>query len=159
PSVGARGAAYGIPGFEVDGNDVLEIHRAAGEAMARARAGEGPTLLECKTYRTRAHAEGMGDFTYRTKDDVEAWKKRCPIARLRALAPTCGVAPGQLDAIDAEVAALVQGARQAAEAGPYPDAATATGHVYAEPRAAPALAAPGTRQITFAQATLEALDE
>src|SRR5881628_2397739 len=56
PSIGSRGAAYGLPGFELDGNDVLEIHRVAGEAITRARAGGGPTLLECKTYRTRAHA-------------------------------------------------------------------------------------------------------
>ena len=74
PSVGNRGAAYGMPGHEIDGNDVLEVWKVAGEAVARARAGEGPTLIECKTYRTRAHAEGMGDFTYRTKDDVEDWK-------------------------------------------------------------------------------------
>ena len=62
PSVGNRGSAYGIPGYEIDGNDVLEVYRVAGEAVARARAGQGPTLIECKTYRTRAHAEGMGDF-------------------------------------------------------------------------------------------------
>lgn len=161
PSVGTRGAAYGIPGLEVDGNDVLEIQRVAGEALARARAGEGPTLLECKTYRTRAHAEGMGDFTYRTRDDVEAWKKRCPITCLRALAPTVGVTLQQLDALDAEVATLVQQARVAAEASSVPDGATATAHVYAEPRTSSAPPVPGgtTRQITFAQATLEALDE
>ncbi len=56
PDVGRRAANYGIPGFEVDGNDVLEIYRIAGEAVERARNGEGPTLIECKTYRTRAHA-------------------------------------------------------------------------------------------------------
>lgn len=76
PSVGSRGAAYGMPGHELDGNDVLEIWRVAGEAVARARAGAGPTLLECKTYRTRAHAEGMGDFTYRTKRMSRTGKKR-----------------------------------------------------------------------------------
>ena len=67
PSVGSRGAAYGIEGVTVDGNDVLEIHRVAGAATARARAGGGPTLIECRTYRTRAHAEGMGDFTIARK--------------------------------------------------------------------------------------------
>ena len=75
PGVAARAAAYGMPGVEVDGNDVLAVYEAAGEAVDRARAsGEGPTLLECKTYRTRPHAEGMGDFTYRTREEVEAWK-------------------------------------------------------------------------------------
>ncbi|MFO0937158.1 MAG: thiamine pyrophosphate-dependent dehydrogenase E1 component subunit alpha [Gemmataceae bacterium] len=82
PDVGRRAANYGMPGFEVDGNDVLEVSRVAGEAITRARAGGGPTLIECKTYRTRAHAEGMSDFSYRTREDVAAWKERCPIRRL-----------------------------------------------------------------------------
>src|SRR5919199_1661634 len=85
PSVAGRGAAYGLPGVEVDGNDVLAVHDAAGEAVRRARAGAGPTLLECRTYRTRPHAEGMGDFTYRTREEVDAWKRKDPIARLREL--------------------------------------------------------------------------
>jgi 2-oxoisovalerate dehydrogenase E1 component len=162
PSVGTRGAAYGIPGFELDGNDVLEIRRVAGDAIARARTGGGPTLLECKTYRTRAHAEGMADFNYRTRDDVEAWKKRCPIERLRGEARSAGIETRQLDAIDAEVAAVVKRARETAEASPYPDAASATSHVFAEVRehaVAPSSPGPRSRVITFAQATLEALDE
>src|SRR6201993_5129216 len=61
PSVAMRGASYGMPGIEVDGNDVDSVYRLAGEAVQRARSGGGPTLLECKTYRTRPHAEGMGD--------------------------------------------------------------------------------------------------
>ena len=110
--------------------------------MRRARAGGGPTLLECKTYRTRAHAEGMGDFTYRTREEVEEWKTRCPIKRLRQRSWTAGSSPNgngngrhdraALDAIDAEVAALVAEAQQFAEASPWPDPATATTHVYAE---------------------------
>ena len=81
PDVGRRAANYGIPGFEVDGNDVVEVHRVLGEAIDRARQGGGPTLIECKTYRTRAHAEGMGDFTYRTREEVADWKEKCPIAQ------------------------------------------------------------------------------
>ena len=79
PEVGRRASNYGLPGFEVDGNDVLAVAEVAREAVARARSGDGATLIECKTYRTRAHAEGMGDFSYRTRDQVEQWKKRCPI--------------------------------------------------------------------------------
>jgi len=60
-----------LPGIEVDGNDVLAVHAAAGEAIDRARTGGGPTLIECKTYRTRPHAEGMGDYTYRSREEVE----------------------------------------------------------------------------------------
>ncbi len=78
PSVAARGQAYGLPALELDGNDVLAISAAASAAVERARKGEGATLLECKTYRTRPHAEGMGDFTYRTRQDVDQWKARCP---------------------------------------------------------------------------------
>ena len=76
---------YGLPGVEVDGNDVLAVSSAACEAVERARTGGGATLIECKTYRTRPHAEGMGDYTYRTREEVELWKTRCPIARLRRL--------------------------------------------------------------------------
>jgi 2-oxoisovalerate dehydrogenase E1 component len=162
PSVAARGAAYGIPGFELDGNDVQEIHRIAGAAIARARAGEGPGLLECKTYRTRAHAEGMADFTYRTREDVDTWKQRCPIARLRAVIAGTGIACEELNAIDAEVAALVKAAHESAEESAYPDAGTAISYVYAEKRPSPVQSMPATaatRHITFAQATLEALEE
>ena len=125
PSVGSRGAAYGMPGFELDGNDVLDIHRVAGEAIARARAGGGPTLIECKTYRTRAHAEGMGDFTYRTREDVDEWKKRCPIVRIRS--EEWGVGSEErpvierFDEIDREVKVMVQESREFAEASPWPD--------------------------------------
>src|SRR5437762_6291638 len=84
PRVGNRGECYGMPGIEVDGNDVLAVYETAGEAVRRARSGDGPTLIECRTYRTRAHAEGMGDFSYRTREQVEEWKQRCPIARFKS---------------------------------------------------------------------------
>lgn len=156
PDVGRRAANYGIPGFELDGNDVLEIERVAGDAIARARTGGGPTLIECKTYRTRAHAEGMGDFTYRTKEDVAAWKERCPIRRL---AERCEHLRSRFDAIEAEVAELVREARAFAEASAVPDAATATTHVFAEPRTSPPPEPPRTgRELTFVAATVEALD-
>ncbi len=156
PSVGSRGAAYGIPGIEVDGNDVLEVYRVAGEAIARARAGDGPTLIECKTYRTRAHAEGMGDFGYRTKEEVEEWKTRCPIGRLRqAIGKEAGQ---QLAAIDAEVAETVREARSFAEASPAPDPATATHHIYSPSASLPtADCSLPTSPRTFSAATLEAL--
>jgi 2-oxoisovalerate dehydrogenase E1 component len=168
PSVGSRGAMYGMPGFELNGNDVLEIHRVAGEAIARARAGGGPTLIECKTYRTRAHAEGMVDFTYRTREDVDAWKKRCPIVAFRetiagGFSGMNGDADliGRLDEIDAEVRDTVRAAREFAEASPMPDAKSAAEHVYAEEvRAVPLQPTTAlTRTITYSQATLEALTE
>ena len=134
PDVAARGVAYGVPSVRLDGNDVHAVHEAAGAAVRRARRGDGPTLLECLTYRTRAHSEGMRDAGYRTRDEVEAWKGRCPIARWRERLLEAGVAPvADLDRIDQEVAALVKEAAEFAEASPWPDPASATRHVYAEP--------------------------
>jgi 2-oxoisovalerate dehydrogenase E1 component len=133
PDVGQRGAAYGMPGARLDGNDVLAVHQAAGLAVRRARAGEGPTLLECLTYRTRAHSEGMRDAGYRTREEVEAWRARCPIRRWRErlLGPGT-VAAADLDAIDRDVGALVDEAVEQAKQDPWPDPATATAHVYRE---------------------------
>ena len=133
PSVAVRGTCYGLPGIELDGNDVLAVYHAAGEAVERARAGKGPTLLECKTDRTRAHAEGMGDFTYRTREDVEAWKLQDPIIRLKKSGLDRNeLAPEAFANIDQEVQALVQEAQQFAESSPWPDPATATRHVFCE---------------------------
>jgi 2-oxoisovalerate dehydrogenase E1 component len=160
-SVASRGASYGMPGIEVDGNDIAAVHRAAGEAVERARSRRGPTLLECKTYRTRPHAEGMGDFTYRTREDVEAWKARCPIAALSEAIIAQGLATrAELDAVDAEIRQRVLDDRQSAEKNPWPDPASAATHVYATPRAAPhtnGSTSAGGREITYTQATLEAL--
>ncbi len=171
PSVAARGAAYGMPGVEVDGNDVAAVYQVAGEAITRARSGNGPTLIECKTYRTRPHAEGMGDFTYRSRDDVEQWKQRCPIASLRGhLLRDKAASEEELDAIDGEVRAQADDARRFAEERPWPAAESATSHVYCERSVSPVgdtrtpvAAGQATqstkpaRQITFAQATHEAL--
>jgi len=169
PDVASRGVAYGVPGVEVDGNDVLAVHEAASDAVRRARSGRGPTLLECRTYRTRAHAEGMGDFTYRTREEVEEWKTRCPILRLRETLLADGTATEEeLETIDREVQGIVEDAQRFAEGSPWPDPATATDHIFAKSKiGAPATAGHpkaesrkgSTREITFMQATLEALSE
>lgn len=80
--VADRGAAYGIPGIAVDGNDVMAVNEAAAEAVARARKGQGPTLLECKTYRWRGHFEG-DPGNYKPKEEQEAWLKKDPIPRFK----------------------------------------------------------------------------
>ncbi len=160
PSVFGRGEMYGMRGVQVEGNDVQAVSEVAGEAVRRARAGEGPTLIECLTYRTRPHAEGMGDFTYRTRDEVEEWKKRCPIQRLRGRLLTQQLATkAELDALEAEVQRRVDDAQAAAEKAPWPDPKSAATHVYAEPRPATAKPPTATRELSFMQATLEALDE
>lgn len=163
PGVAGRAPSYGLPGVEVDGNDVLAVSEAAAEAVARARSGGGATLIECKTYRTRPHAEGMGDYSYRTREEVELWKTRCPILRLRNVLIDGGLADeAELKAIDDEVEAQVLDALKFAEESPWPDPASAADHVYAEPASAPAGQggdAPDAagREIPFMRATLEAL--
>ncbi|MGH7169027.1 MAG: alpha-ketoacid dehydrogenase subunit alpha/beta [Gemmataceae bacterium] len=165
PSVAARAASYGLPGCEVDGNDVEAVYEAAGAAVRRARSGGGATLIECKTYRTRPHAEGMGDFTYRTRQEVEEWKTLCPIRRLRERL-LHGDSNGQaltetLDAVDAEIAQLIAEAHEFAEKSPWPDAKTATTHVFEDLPRAERSAPPrtGDRPITFMKATLESLSK
>ena len=131
PSVAARGAAYGLPGVEVDGNDVLAVYEVAGEAIQRARSGEGPTLIECKTYRTRPHAEGMDDYSYRTREEVDEWKSRDPILRLREILVAGNESMKEnLGAMDTEVIALIDEAEKFAEESPYPDPLTAEDHVF-----------------------------
>lgn len=130
-SVASRAQVYGLPGVEVDGNDVEAVYQAAGEAVCRARSGGGPTLLECKTYRTRAHAEGMRDAGYRTAEEVAEWKARCPIKRFRARLLDREVATEvDLDQIEAEVKALAEEAVVFALNSPLPDPATVTHSVY-----------------------------
>lgn len=133
PSVASRGNAYGLRGIELDGNDVVAVQSVAGDAVRRARTGFGPTLLECKTYRTRPHAEGMGDFTYRTQAEVDEWKTRDPILRLRARLLSEGTATeAELNAIDDEVKQKVEAAHAAAEQDAWPNPATAADHIFAE---------------------------
>ena len=166
PSVASRGASYGMPGVDVDGNDVIAVYKAAAQAVTRARAGDGPTLLECRTYRTRPHAEGMGDYTYRTRDEVEAWKTRCPILRLKsAINHEFNGLASHFDAVDSEIDTTVADAVQFAEQSPWPDPATATQFVFAAAKtrsiesSSPAGAKTTTREITSMQATLEGLSE
>jgi 2-oxoisovalerate dehydrogenase E1 component len=161
PDVASRGAAYNIPGVQVDGNDVEAVSHAACEAVRNARAGKGPTLLECNTYRTRPHSEGMGDYTYRTREVVAEWRQRCPIKRFRrALIDAGRASEAELDAIDTEIRDDVSRAGEAAETAPWPEPKAATTHVYAD-SAAPLLdeRGPGSgRELSYIAATLEALD-
>ena len=170
PHIAGARAAYGMPGVEVDGNDVLAVYQAAGEAVARARAGGGPTLIECKTYRTRAHAEGMRDAGYRTPRRSPPGRS-APVKRFRDRLLADGRATeAELDAIEAEVKALVEEAGEFAEASPLPDPATVTDHVYAgqldarswNPNQQPAPAASFQqphRELTFVEAAREGLAE
>jgi TPP-dependent pyruvate/acetoin dehydrogenase alpha subunit len=117
PNLAERARAYNIPGVRVDGNDVVAVYLAAQNAVARARDGQGPTLLECITYRIRGHArfEAAG---YRDAQEVEAWQALDPILRLRRSMVENGLASeAELDAVQAEVEAEIQAAIATAEAG------------------------------------------
>lgn len=131
--VASRGVAYDMPGIVVDGNDVVAVYEAAGEAVNRARAGSGPTLIECKTYRTRPHAEGMRDTGYRTQEEVDRWKKRDPIELFRTRLIDRRIADeAGLSTIEREVEEIVQEGFEFARNSPYPDPATLTAFIYAE---------------------------
>ena len=137
PEVGSRGDCYGMPGLTVDGNDVLAVYAAAQEAVERARSGGGPTLIECRSYRTRAHAEGMRDAGYRTPAEVESWKRRDPLVMLsEALLAAGKVDQAALDAIEVGIKAVVAEAYDFARNSPFPDPATATDFVFSTPAAA-----------------------
>jgi TPP-dependent pyruvate/acetoin dehydrogenase alpha subunit len=130
--VADRGAAYGIPGVSIDGNDVGAVYEAAGEAMTRARAGGGPTLIECVTYRTVGHHEGDPGVGYRSKEEIAAWKARCPIMRCRTeLIESGEVSVEELDRIDGEVLAGVLDAVEFARCSAQPAVETVRQHVFA----------------------------
>ena len=122
-----RADGYGIRGATVDGNDVGTVRQAMTEAVARARAGDGPSIVEAMTERLVGHYSGDVQH-YRPAGEVAAAKSREPITRIRQSADTAVLA--DLDAIDAEVAVEVDDAVSAARAIPFPDPATVKEHVY-----------------------------
>jgi len=118
--VAERAAAYGLPGEVVDGNDVLAVYEAADRAVQRARAGQGPTLLECKTYRQVGHSRS-DPRTYRSRDEEDEWAQRDPIQRLASrLLDEEVIAPEGLDEIERQIMAQVDEAVAFAEGSPYP---------------------------------------
>jgi TPP-dependent pyruvate/acetoin dehydrogenase alpha subunit len=121
--IAAHAQAYAMPGVIVDGNDVLEVHGASAEAVTRARRGEGPTLLECKTYRWHFHAmRAAVPPETRPLDEIATWKARDPIARLeRHLLDLGSVSAAVLATIRERVTADLDEAVAFAEASPFPD--------------------------------------
>lgn len=127
-----RAGAYGIPSARADGNDVVDVYRVTREAVERARAGGGPTLIEVKTFRMRGHAE-HDDASYVSKELLARWAARDPIDRLVRYAADHGIMDADAKReIDARVANEVQEAARWAEESPLPDAATQRDGVYAE---------------------------
>jgi TPP-dependent pyruvate/acetoin dehydrogenase alpha subunit len=123
PELSERGRAYGIPGVRVDGNDVLEIFARAGEAVLRARAGEGPTLLDCLTYRFFGHFTGDPGrgITYRSKAEMDKWLQRCPIARLRRhLLEGAAATAEELQEVETRAKSTIAAATQFGLDSPWP---------------------------------------
>jgi len=130
-NIADRATGYAIPGVIVDGNDVEAVYNAVSEAVQRARAGEGPTLIECKTYRWHTHFEGEPD-TYRPKEEVEEWKSKDPIKRYREkLIERGDFEAATLDNIEKQVINEIDEAVKFAEESPIPDVSEALEDVYA----------------------------
>jgi TPP-dependent pyruvate/acetoin dehydrogenase alpha subunit len=125
-----RAEGYGFPGVIVDGNDVLSVYRAAGEAVKRARAGNGPTFIEGKTYRQRGHYEG-DPMIYRSKEEMAAWKGRDPIFTFRdQLLAANVVAKTDIEIINGAIQDALDKAVQFAAASPPPKPESALSGVY-----------------------------
>jgi 2-oxoisovalerate dehydrogenase E1 component alpha subunit len=133
-SIAQRGQGYGIPGIQVDGNDVLAVLAATRLALARAYAGWGPTLIEAVTYRMGPHTTSDDPTRYRTHAEEEEWRVKDPLARLRALLRREGGADEHFeDAVDQEAQALAAALRRGCLAMEDPDPASLFDHVYAGP--------------------------
>jgi pyruvate dehydrogenase E1 component alpha subunit/2-oxoisovalerate dehydrogenase E1 component alpha subunit len=126
-----KAAAYGIPGVQVDGNDVFAVFDAARQAVDRARGGGGPTLLESLTYRMKGHAEHDAQ-AYVPKEDLEEWRRRDPLERcVRVLVDSGAATPDELAAIDRTVSEEIDREVEAAEKSPLPSPDAALQNVYA----------------------------
>ena len=134
PDIASRGAAHGIPAESVDGQDVLAVREVAARAIARARAGGGPTLIESKTYRFVGHHEGdvlVGN--YRTMEELEAWKLRCPLLLMaQRLREQYDCTDEDIAEVDRQAEATVEDAVEFARQSPWPDVATVEHGVFEE---------------------------
>ena len=131
-SIAKRAEGYGFPGVEVDGMDVLAVYEAASEAFERARRGEGPTLIEAKTYRITAHSSDDDDRRYREREEIEAWRRKDPIVRFERYLEEIGVLDAEArEKVDERIKAEVAEASRSAEEAPPPDPEDALGPVYA----------------------------
>jgi pyruvate dehydrogenase E1 component alpha subunit len=128
-TIAQKALAYGFPGVQVDGNDVLAVYAASRAAVERARAGDGPTLIECVTYRLAMHTTADDPTKYRAEEEVKAWERKDPLTRFVAYLQKRNLLEEGLEqTIDAEIAAAVQ----RFEAMPPPDPLTMFDHAYAE---------------------------
>ncbi|MEA2477291.1 MAG: 2-oxoisovalerate dehydrogenase component alpha subunit [Actinomycetota bacterium] len=132
-SVAERGKGYGMPGVKADGNDILESYKVTKEAVDRARAGEGASLIELRTYRYYSHTSDDDDRTYRTKEEVDEWRKKDPITRFEAYLKSQELIDDQkIETLREETKAAVADGAKAADEAPLPDVADGAKNVYAD---------------------------
>src|SRR5258706_15638466 len=129
-TIAQKALAYGLPGLQVDGNDVLAVYAAAREAVDRARAGDGPTLIECVTYRLGVHTTADDPTKYRAEEEVQMWEQKDPLTRFRIYLEKRDLLEAGLEPqVDDEIAEAVR----RFEAAPPPDPLPMFDHVYPPP--------------------------
>ena len=127
--IAVRAVGYGMPSASVDGNDAGAVYLAAKEAVARARRGAGPTLVEAKTYRIRGHYEGDPQI-YRPKEEVEAWEKKCPVEHWRTVLLDRGISGDTIEEIDSQIDRELKEAVAFAEESPLPSPTEARSDIF-----------------------------
>jgi len=136
PSLAYKAVGYGMPGYLVDGNDAAAVHAVVSRALADARAGHGPALVECLTYRIEAHTNADDDRRYRDDDAVAVWRERDPVTRLERLLLDEGLLDAAaVEAVRTEAEDFAARTRDGLNADPVADPAELFAHVYAEPTA------------------------
>ncbi len=130
-SIAQRAHGYGLPGIQVDGNDVLAVYAASKEALERARSGGGPTLIEALTYRMENHTTADDAFKYRPKEELDYWTERDPISRMKAFLTSKRLwNDKKQNALDAEITAEVDAEVEKLEAMPAPDPGDVFDYMY-----------------------------
>jgi len=128
--ISVRAKSYDMPGVTIDGNDVFEVDEAFRKALTRAQKGEGPTLIECKTYRWYGHWTGDPEV-YRTRQEVDEWKKKCPIIRLEQfMLKEKMIDPAIMERAHADAQKIIDKAEEFAMNSPEPDPARVMDYVY-----------------------------
>jgi 2-oxoisovalerate dehydrogenase E1 component len=158
-SIAGRAAPYGIPGERIDGNDVLAVYEAAGRAVARARRGEGPSLVEAVTYRWGGHSMRANLPDYRTKEEEIEWRERDPIGRVERRLADAGVPELRLKELREEVERELDEAVRVGLGSPEPTVELMEACVYAPHAAVREPAERGGRERTFVEALNEALHQ
>lgn len=152
-----RAAGYGVPGLTIDGNDAVEVYNVVGEAIERARAGKGPSLIEAMTWRWGGHSMRTNLKDPRSEDDKRAWQARCPLLRMEERMGEAGIGSGEVEAIRQQVAGEIEAAEAFGRNSPEPKSdilITAVNVPFADHDEPSNL---GTRELTYAEALNEAL--